>query len=84
MEFRLPYLLAMRERAPQMFNQLRRSGQMDAHLEQKVQEAARMLKEMLPENPTLAAEREAEEVVRATLIEFPSEESARRRTPPRL
>jgi hypothetical protein len=78
MEFKLPYLLAMREQAPKMFNELRRSGQMDAHLQAKTEEAYRMLDELMEGIPRskdgcvldLARQREAEEIVRATLIEF--------------
>ena len=80
MEFKLPYLLAMREQAPKMFNQLRRTGAMDAHLQEKSKEAHKLfdyltanapkLESGLPKQPYL---REAEEQVFATLIEFPSE-----------
>ena len=56
-----------------MFNELRRSGQMEAHLRQKQEEVKRLMSDLLPENPTLAQEREAEEIVRAQVIEFPSE-----------
>ena len=69
MEFKLPYLLAMREQAPKMFNRLRRTGAMDAHLQEKSKEAHEMLdyltanapklKSGLPEQPYL---REAEEL----------------------
>ena len=80
MDFKSPYLHAMRDRAPKMFNQLVRSGQMEEHLQAKQQEARRMLDELtanapklpngLPREPHL---REAKEVVFATLIEFPSD-----------
>ncbi len=63
MEFKLPFLLAMRDQAPRMFNQLRRSGQMDKHLDQKSHEAHELLRSLLPENPSLPQEREADEVV---------------------
>ena len=81
MEFKGPYLRAMRECAPKLFNRLRRSGLMDAHLQQKSAEAHRMLEEFtadapklpsgLPQQPYL---REAEEIVFATLIEFPPDD----------
>ncbi len=80
MEFKLPYLLAMREQAPKMFNRLRRTGAMDAHLQQKSEEAHRMFDELTADAPKLPSghprepwAREAEEQVFATLIEFPSE-----------
>ena len=78
--FKYPYLLAMREQAPKMFNQLRRSGGLDAHVDQKSREAhelfdfltadAPKLKSGLPENPYRSR---AESQVFETLIEFPSE-----------
>lgn len=80
MEFKSPYLFAMREQAPKMFNRLRRTGAMDAHLQEKSTEAHRMLEELTadaPKHPNgLTKEpwlREAEEQVFATLIEFPSD-----------
>ena len=80
MEFKLPYLLAMRDQAPKMFNRLRRTGAMDAHLQEKSIEAhalfdgltanAPKLDNGLPELPYRA---QAERAVLETLIEFPSE-----------
>jgi hypothetical protein len=81
MEFKAPYLFAMREQAPKMFNELRRSGKMDQHLQEKSEEAHRLLAELLADKPknkhglyNLADEREAEEFVRSQLIEFPKPE----------
>jgi hypothetical protein len=81
MEFKGPYLQAMRVQAPKMFNRLRRTGAMDAHLAMKSAEAHRMFEELtadapkqangLPMQPYL---REAEEIVRSTLIEFPPDD----------
>ena len=79
MEFKLPYLLAMREQAPKMFNQLRRTGALDAHVAEKGAEARRMYDEMAKDKPKLpnglvegaSARREIEEQVFAALIEFP-------------
>lgn len=75
MEFKGPYVKAMMERAPKMFMALRRSGQLDAHLQAKSEEAeltadAPKLPNGLPREPYL---REAEEQVFALLIEFPGE-----------
>ncbi len=80
MEFKLPYLLAMREQAPKMFNQLRRTGALNAHVKQKLEEASRLFDDLtadapklsngLPENPYRSR---AESQVFETLIEFPSE-----------
>ena len=80
MEFKLPYLLAMREQAPKMFNRLRRTGAMDAHLQAKSEEAHQMF-DYLTENapklksglPELPYRSRAERGVLETLIEFPSE-----------
>lgn len=89
MEFKTPYLLAMREQAPQMFMELVRSGKMDAHLQAKSVEAHRMLQGLLasaPKNPDgrpqMEAARAAEEVVMATLIEFPTPPDPDRLEPP--
>jgi hypothetical protein len=78
MEFKLPYLLAMRQQDPKEFMALRRAGKLDQHVQEKAEEASRLLKELLARAPrdshgevSLAARREAEEHVRATLIDFP-------------
>lgn len=81
MEFKLPYVLAMREQAPKMFMEMRWAGTLDQHLQEKSLEAHKMLAETLAHapkdqygNPTMQAEREAEEMIFATLIEFPTPE----------
>jgi hypothetical protein len=78
MEFRLPYVEAMREQAPRMFNELQRSGQMGAHLEEKGKEAARLYSTLTrgrPREPGGAVaqpyRREAEEQVLSLHIDFP-------------
>jgi hypothetical protein len=73
-EFKEPYLLAMREQNPQMFMQLRRSGQLDQHLRERSAQAHQLLAELLSRhpNPGLPERRAAE--VRATLIDFPPRE----------
>lgn len=83
MEFKGPYLQAMREQAPKMFNSLRRSGALNGHLSEKAKQASQLFKDLTEDAPKLPngyprnpEAREAEEQVRATLIEFPSEESA--------
>ncbi len=78
--FKYPYLLAMREQAPKMFNQLRRTGALDAYVDQKSKEAQELLDYLtkdapkldngLPEQPYLGR---AESQVFETLIEFQSE-----------
>lgn len=83
MEFKVAYLEAMRSQAPQMFNRLRRTGALDAHVQKKAEEASRMFEELTADEPKLpnglprspVAIREAEEQVRATLIEFPQDET---------
>ncbi len=80
MNFKYPYLLAMREQAPKMFNQLRRTGALDAYVNQKSKEADELLDYLtknapkldngLPEQPYLGR---AESQVFETLIEFPNE-----------
>jgi hypothetical protein len=75
-EFKEPYLVAMREQNPEMFMRLRRSGQLDRHLQEKRAQAHQLLAELLSRhpNPGLPERREAEEQVRATLIDFPPRE----------
>ena len=46
MEFKEPYVLAMRDQAPKMFNRLRRTGAISAHLQAKSVEAHRMYEEL--------------------------------------
>ena len=82
MEFSLPYQLAMREQAPKMFNRLRRTGALSAHLKAKSAEARRMYEELATGKPRLPSglvegasnRRQIEELVFAALIEFPPEE----------
>jgi hypothetical protein len=88
MDFISPYLHAMREEAPRMFMALRRAGTLDDHLQQKSTEAHTMLEQLLAKEPKLPnglpenqqALRAAEEIVRATLIEFPPEDKPGRRS----
>ena len=79
MEFKGPYLRAMRDQAPKMFNRLRRTGALNAHVAKKSMEAQRMFDELTEHAPKLPSgyprqmevAREAEQAVLATLIEFP-------------
>ena len=80
MEFKGPYLLAMREQAPKMFNRLRRTGAMDPHLQEKSKEAHRLFDQLTSNAPKLPGgyprnpyASRAERQVLETLIEFPSE-----------
>lgn len=82
MEFKLAYLNAMRDQAPKMFNELRRTGAMDVHLQKKGEEAMRLRDELLANEPkgpsglpkNLTAQRLAEEIVFKQLIEFPPDD----------
>lgn len=80
MLFKGPYVRAMREQAPKMFNRLRRTGALDAHLQQKSEEAHRMFAELTADAPKLPSgyprnphATQAEQIVLETLIEFPPE-----------
>lgn len=83
MEFKLPYQLAMREQAPKMFNRLRRTGALDAHVSKVAAEARRMYAELAKDKPKLpnglvksASDRQQiEERVFAALIEFPPDDA---------
>lgn len=84
MEFKIPYLLAMQEQAPKMMAQLQRHGRLEQHLQQKTSEAHAMFEDLLKQHkdPSLAQRREAEEIVRSTLIEFPLEHAPENPEPP--
>jgi hypothetical protein len=79
MHFKGPYLLAMRERAPRMFNELARSGQLDDHVQKKSEEAHARLEELLTPEPKGVdglprdpqALRLAEERVLGEMLDFP-------------
>lgn len=77
MEFKSPYLNAMRIQAPKTFRSLVRTGAIDEHLQQKSAEAHRMFEQLTANAPKLPSgyprepwAREAEEIVMSTLIEF--------------
>ncbi len=82
MEFSLPYQLAMRDQAPKMFNRLRRTGVLAAHVKAKAAEARRLYAQLaeglerLPSGLVKGAHnrQQIEEQVFATLIEFPLDE----------
>ncbi len=84
MEFSLPYQLAMRDQAPKMFNRLRRTGALAAHVKAKAAEARRLYAQLaeglerLPSGLVKGAHnrRRIEEQVFATLIEFPPDETS--------
>ena len=79
LNFRTAYLQAMRDQAPTMFKELRRTGAMDAFLDKKAEEARALFAELTKGLPTLpsgaladpVAERQAAEQVFAQLIAFP-------------
>lgn len=87
LNFRTAYLMAMREQAPKMFNELRRAGAMDAHLDDKAEEARQLYVRLTDGLPTLerapyiltnpADEAIAREQVYATLITFPPSHTRR-------
>lgn len=87
MEFRVPYVTAMRQQAPKMFNRLTRSGELEAHLNAKCQEASQMFADLTKDAPKETGgyprepeATEAAEQVRAVLIEFPENEQTTRQT----
>ena len=77
MEFKEPFLLAMRERDPKLFQALSRSGRLDQFLQQKSLEAHQLLKEIMEQEPKddPQAERLAQERVFAIMLDFPVPES---------
>jgi hypothetical protein len=78
MDFRSMYLLAMRDQAPEQFKELAASNQLEQMATLKVREAKRLMQQLtqgLPRdkagNLPMNLEREAEEQVRAQLLDFP-------------
>jgi hypothetical protein len=79
MEFKMPYLLAMREQAPKMFNELAHSGGINAHLQKKSAEAHALFADLtkgdekLPSGALRDPAREAAVTnqVMDTMIDFP-------------
>lgn len=87
MEFRLPYLQAMRQQAPRMFNQLSREGSLEAFVNEKAAEASRMFHELTASAPKEAGgypkepqASEAIEQVMAAMLDFPNHEQTTRQT----
>ncbi len=78
MEIKEAYAQAMRDQAPGMFNELRKSGALDAHLQKIAEQASGMATDLAADEPKLpnglvkdpTRRREIEEQVRSTLIEF--------------
>ena len=77
MDFKVPYLRAMIERAPAMYRRLKQEGAVDDHLQSQSEEAHRLFEEMMAgrslDDPV--AVRESEEIVMAQMLEFPMDES---------
>lgn len=77
--FNSSYLEAMRDQAPQMFNKLRRTGALKAHVSQKAKEASVLFEELAAKMPKLPSgalrspsdQQQVQEQVFATMIEFP-------------
>lgn len=89
MEFKIPYALAMREADPKGFNELSRTGRLEGHLQEVSLRAHQMLEDLLADKPrdshglqSQADVAAAEEVVRATLIDFPTPEKDQNPEPP--
>jgi len=85
MEFKLPYLQAMRQQAPKMFNRLSREGTLMAFVDQKAAEASKLFHELTanapkgpggyPKEPEAT---EAAEQVMAVMLDFPKHEQTTR------
>eukprot|EP01037_Dinobryon_pediforme_P005930 gene5930-5999_t len=79
MQFRRPYLLAMREQAPGLYSNLQHAGRLEGHLDWVCDRARLMKAHILSDEPRseggwitdMQAERIAEEIVFAKLIQFP-------------
>ena len=90
MDFKTIYVQAMREHQPKQFNELVRSGRIEAYLQERSKEAHAMLRDLLKDEPrgpggavsNLAKERAAEEQVLAVFLDFPQPESEQNPEPP--
>jgi hypothetical protein len=90
MEFKGRYLNALRDNDPKLFMALRRSGQLDAHVQAKGLEANELLQQMLAQEPKgpnglpldPQAYRLAQERAMAQMLEFPTPESEQTPEPP--
>lgn len=81
MEFKVPYMQAMRQQAPKLFNQLNREGKLTAYVDEKAVEASRLFHELTasapkeeggyPKEPEAS---EAIEQVMAVMLDFPKHE----------
>ena len=89
MQFRIPFVLAMSEQDPGLMRELQRSNQLDKFVDQKCQEAMLLYHQLTANGPkdkygkpTMQADQEAQEIVRATLIEFPKKPDPSMLEPP--
>ena len=89
MNFMGPYILAMREQAPKMFMELRRSGKLEQFARERALEGNALAEQMLARRPkdahgqpSMADEREVEEIVLAQMLEFEPEGKAENPEPP--
>jgi hypothetical protein len=85
MEFKLPYMQAMRQQAPKLFNRLSRSGGLEAFVNEKAQEASKLFHELTANAPKEAGgypkepeASEAIEQVMAVMLDFPKDEQTTR------
>ncbi len=85
MEFRLPYLQAMRAQAPKLFNRLSRSGELESYVNEKAKQASDLFHELTKDAPKEQGgypkepfASEAAEAVMQTLIDFPNHEQTTR------
>jgi hypothetical protein len=83
MDFRAQYLQARREEAPSLFKRLSKSGQLENEANLAAREAERLFQEVTEDapkdkdgQPSLQARREAEELVRAELLNFQNSETS--------
>ena len=88
-DFKSIYVQAMRERAPELFKELRKAGRKSEFLQKQSEAAHQMRDELLegkPKNPEgrpmMADERWAEEIVLAHFLDFPVPEKDQNPEPP--
>lgn len=87
MEFKLPYMQAMRQQAPKMFNRLSREGKLEAFVNEKAAEASKLFHELTADAPKTIggypkepeASRAIEQVM-AVMLDFPNHEQTTRQS----
>lgn len=78
MDIKAQYLQAMRSQAPALFKRMSKAGELEKAATDLSRQAEQMFRQLTADKPkplSLRDRREAEEQVRAALLQFPNEET---------